>query len=413
MEIRKLGVEELKPAAYNPRKALKKGDKEYKKIERSIEEFGYIDPIIVNSDLTIIGGHQRFTVLKDLGFKEVECVMVDVDKDKEKALNIALNKISGEWDLPKLKDVLLELDSGVFDVELTGFDMVEIEELMTQYHVEESGEVKEDEFDVDQNLENIKTPKTKRGDIWILGRHRLMCGDSTSSKEVETLMDGKKADMLLTDPPYNVAYEGKTKEALTIQNDKMNNDNFRAFLRDAFSAANNVLKPGGVFYIWHADMEGFNFRAACVDVGWKVRQCLIWNKNTMVFGRQDYHVKHEPCLYGWKEGAAHLWAADRKQVTVMDFDRFARNGVHPTMKPVGLFDYQVKNNTKGEDIVLDLFLGSGTAIIACEQNGRIAYGLELDEKYCDVIVNRYIELVGSSEGVFLYRDGENIPYEYV
>lgn len=209
-------------------------------------------------------------------------------------------------------------------------------------------------------------------------------------------MNGELADLLLTDPPYNVAYEGKTKDSLTIKNDSMDNDSFRQFLVNAFSSANEVMKPGAVFYIWHADSEGYNFRGACFDIGWTVRQCLIWNKNSMVLGRQDYHWKHEPCLYGWKDGAGHLWASDRKQTTVIDYEKPQRNGVHPTMKPVGLFDYQIKNNTKGSDIVLDLFGGSGTTLIACESNGRHARLMEYDPKYVDVIIKRWEELTGES-----------------
>ncbi|MGV3082702.1 DNA-methyltransferase [Streptococcus dysgalactiae] len=212
---------------------------------------------------------------------------------------------------------------------------------------------------------------------------------------LKKLMNGELADLLLTDPPYNVAYEGKTKDSLTIKNDSMDNDSFRQFLVNAFSSANEVMKPGAVFYIWHADSEGYNFRGACFDIGWTVRQCLIWNKNAMVLGRQDYHWKHEPCLYGWKDGAGHLWASDRKQTTVIDYEKPQRNGVHPTMKPVGLFDYQIKNNTKGSDIVLDLFGGSGTTLIACESNGRRARLMEYDPKYVDVIINRWEELTGN------------------
>ncbi|BCK39389.1 hypothetical protein KUN2590_03440 [Streptococcus pyogenes] len=213
---------------------------------------------------------------------------------------------------------------------------------------------------------------------------------------LKKLMNGELADLLLTDPPYNVAYEGKTKDSLTIKNDSMDNDSFRQFLVNAFSSANEVMKPGAVFYIWHADSEGYNFRGACFDIGWTVRQCLIWNKNSMVLGRQDYHWKHEPCLYGWKDGAGHLWASDRKQTTVIDYEKPQRNGVHPTMKPVGLFDYQIKNNTKGSDIVLDLFGGSGTTLIACESNGRHARLMEYDPKYVDVIIKRWEELTGES-----------------
>lgn len=231
------------------------------------------------------------------------------------------------------------------------------------------------------------------GDLWQLGRHRLMCGDSTQNEAVERLMGGEKADILITDPPYNVDYVGKTKDALKIQNDKMSNDNFRSFLRDAYRVANSVMRDGAVFYIWHAESEGYNFRGACADIGWRVRQCLIWNKNCMVLGRQDYHWKHEPCLYGWKEGA-HTWASDRKQTTVLNFDRPMRSDIHPTMKPVKLFDYQIRNNTHEGDKVLDLFGGSGTTIIACEHNGRNAYVMEMDPHYCDVIIKRFENLTG-------------------
>jgi site-specific DNA-methyltransferase (adenine-specific) len=221
-----------------------------------------------------------------------------------------------------------------------------------------------------------------------------MCGDSTSIDAAEKLMDGHLADQLITDPPYNVAYEGKTKDALTIQNDSMSDDSFREFLRDAFTAADTVMKAGAVFYIWHADSEGYNFRGACKDAGWTVRQCLIWNKNSLVMGRQDYHWKHEPCLYGWKDGAGHLWSTDRKQVTVLEFNRPTRNDIHPTMKPVDLIEYQVLNNTKGSDIVLDLFGGSGSTLIACEKTNRNNRSMELDPKYCDVIVKRWQEYTG-------------------
>jgi site-specific DNA-methyltransferase (adenine-specific) len=221
-----------------------------------------------------------------------------------------------------------------------------------------------------------------------------MCGDSTSIDAVELLMGGVKADQFITDPPYNVSYVGKTKDAMTIQNDSMGDSQFREFLRDAFTCADIVMKEGAVFYIWHADSEGFNFRGACMDSGWTVRQCLIWNKSSMVMGRQDYHWKHEPCLYGWKDGAGHLWSSDRKQTTIIEHDRPNANKLHPTMKPVGLIEYQVTNNTKGEDVVLDLFGGSGSTLIACEKTNRNAYLMELDPKYCDVIVQRWEDFTG-------------------
>ena len=253
-----------------------------------------------------------------------------------------------------------------------------------------SGTVEDDNFEIEPPEE----PKAKKGDIYQLGNHRLMCGDSTSIDDVEKLMNGNKADMLLTDPPYNVDYEGKTKDKLKIKNDSMDNDSFRQFLRDAFTSADTVMKQGAVFYIWHAESEGYNFRGACFDIGWKVRQCIIWNKNSMTMGRQDYQWKHEPCLYGWKDGASHLWASDRKQTTVIDMSKPVKSDLHPTMKPVALFDYQIKNNTKGGDIVLDLFGGSGTTIMACEQNNRIAYSMELDPHYVDVIIARWEQFTG-------------------
>jgi site-specific DNA-methyltransferase (adenine-specific) len=227
-----------------------------------------------------------------------------------------------------------------------------------------------------------------------MGNHRLLCGDSTSMDDLAKLCQNQMVDMWLTDPPYNVAYEGGTKEKLTIQNDSMGDDQFRQFLRDAYTAADSVMKPGAVFYIWHADSEGYNFRGAAKDAGWTVRQCLIWKKSSLVMGRQDYHWKHEPCLYGWKDGAGHLWAADRKQTTILEFDKPTRNGEHPTMKPVALFEYQLLNNTKGGDQVLDSFGGSGTTLIAAEKNGRVARLMELDPKYCDVIVTRWQAFTG-------------------
>ena len=312
----------------------------------------------------------------------VPCIIADdLTEEQIKAYRLADNKVSelAEWDFVLLGEELndiLNIDMCEFGFELN-FD-------------EEEKEVVEDEFEAELPEE----PKAKLGDIYQLGNHRLMCGDSTNIDDVKRLMDNELADILITDPPYNVDYTGGTKEALKIVNDKMDNDNFRCFLVDAFSNANEVMKAGAVFYIWHADSEGYNFRGACFDVGWNVRQCLIWNKNAFVMGRQDYHWKHEPCLYGWKDGASHLWASDRKQTTVIDFDRPIRNDVHPTMKPIPLFDYQIKNNTKQGDKVLDLFGGSGTTIMACEQNGRVGYVMEYDPKYVDVIINRWENFTG-------------------
>ena len=392
-------INKIIPYINNPRKNSGAVDK----VAASIKEFGFKNPIIVDNDDVIVAGHTRLLAAQKLELKEVPVIKADdLTENQIKAFRIADNKTSefAEWDME-----LLEIELEDIDDIFTGFDMEELEDLFGS----DDNEAIEDDFDE----EPPENPISKRGDIWVLGRHRLMCGDSTSEDDVATLMDGDKADLYLTDPPYNVSYTGKTKDALKIQNDAMSNDNFKQFLVDAFTAADEAMKPGAVFYIWHADSEGYNFRGACFDTGWQVRQCLIWNKNSMVMGRQDYHWKHEPCLYGWKSGAGHLWNADRKQTTVLDFQRPTRSGEHPTMKPVALFDYQIQNNTKGQDIVLDSFMGSGTTIIACEQNGRVAYGLELDPKYVDVIVNRYIKFKESEGEVFLVRDGEKIHYSEV
>jgi DNA modification methylase len=277
-----------------------------------------------------------------------------------------------------------ELEDEGFDLTLLGFDDKELNALLQP-------EIVDGLTDEDAVPDVPEEPKTKLGDIYILGNHRLMCGDSTSIDAVEKLTDGL-VDILVTDPPYNVNYEGSN--GLKIQNDSMGDEQFRQFLRDAFVAADAVMKQGAVFYIWHADVEGYNFRGACKDAGWKVRQCLIWNKDSLVMGRQDYHWKHEPCLYGWKDGAAHLWASDRKQSTIIECKKPKKNDMHPTMKPVELMEYQILNNTKGQDLVLDLFGGSGSTMIACEKLGRKSRLMELDPKYCDVIVKRWEDFTG-------------------
>jgi site-specific DNA-methyltransferase (adenine-specific) len=388
MDIVMMKLSELVPYDKNPRK----NDEAVKYVKASIQEFGFKVPIVIDKDNVIIAGHTRYKASKELKIDEVPCIIAsDLTEEQIKAFRLADNKVSeqAEWDLELLSeelDDLFDFDMGAFGFELES--------------EEEDVEIQEDEYEIEPPAE----PRAKLGDIYQLGNHRLMCGDSTSIDDVEKLMDGTTVDLLLTDPPYNVNYEGKTKDKLKIENDKMNNDNFRQFLVDAFTCADSVMKPGAGFYIWHADSEGYNFRGACYDIGWEVKQCLIWNKNSLVLGRQDYHWKHEPCLYGWKSGAGHNWYADRKQTTVLDFDRPSRNAEHPTMKPIPLFDYQIKNNTKKEDVVLDLFGGSGTTLMACEQNNRKAYLMELDPKYVDVIIDRWEQYTGQKAQ--LLTDGE-------
>ena len=381
-------IDSLVPYINNARKH---SDEQIDAIAGSIKEFGWTNPILVDGDNGLIAGHGRLLAARKLGMAKVPVIeLAHLSELQKKALIIADNKLAlnSDWDNNLLMIELQELDSEDFDLSVLGFDQDELDALLNP--IEPTTGLTDEDAVPDVPEE----PKTKPGDIYILGNHRLMCGDSCNVTDMEKLANDRLVDMCLTDPPYNVAYEGGTKEKLTIQNDSMDNDSFRQFLRDAFVAADMVMKAGAVFYIWHADSEGYNFRGACFDTGWKVRQCLIWKKSSLVMGRQDYHWMHEPCLYGWKEGAGHLWATDRKQTTILEFDKPSRNGEHPTMKPVALFEYQMLNNTKGGDIILDSFGGSGTTLLAAEKNGRIAYVMELDPKYCDVIVKRWEDFTG-------------------
>ena len=378
-----LPIEELNPYENNAKLHPKE---QIDQIVRSMEEFGNNDPIAIDENNVIIEGHGRLLALKQMGEKEVPVIRLKHLTDEQKrAYILAHNQLTLNTGFDE--DILAaELESIVgIDMADFGFDLDVVDV------VEELTDVEEDsDFDVTPP----KEPKSKPGDLYQLGNHRLLCGDSTSLDDVAKLMGGEQADMLLTDPPYNVAYEGATEDKLTIQNDDMEDEDFRQFLRDVYASADSAMKPGASFYIWHADSEGYNFRGAAHDVGWMIRQCLIWNKNTLVLGRQDYHWKHEPCLYGWKDGASHNWYGNRKQTTVMDFDKPTRNGEHPTMKPIPLFAYQMEMSSKKGDSVLDLFGGSGTTMIAAEQLGRNAYLMELDPRYVDVIVNRWEELTG-------------------
>lgn len=355
-------------------------------IVKSMQEFGNNDPIAIDENNRIIEGHGRLLALKQMGETEAPIIRLKhLTEEQKKAYILVHNQLTlntgFDEDLLRAElESIVDIDMGEYGFDL---DIIEL--------AEEPVDVEEDsDFDTTPPEE----PKSRPGDLYQLGRHRLLCGDSTSLDDVEKLMGGEQVDLLITDPPYNVAYEGGTADKLTIQNDDMEDEEFRQFLRDVYASADTVMKPGAAFYIWHADSEGYNFRGAAHDIGWTVRQCLIWNKNTLVLGRQDFQWKHEPCLYGWKDGAGHNWYGDRKQTTVMDFDKPHRNGEHPTMKPVELFAYQMEMSSKKDDNVLDLFGGSGTTMIAAEQLGRNAYLMELDPRYVDVIVNRWENLTG-------------------
>lgn len=370
MEIRTVKLSEIKPNPDNPRYIR---DENYKKLVQSIKDFPEmrdIREIVVNKDMVILGGNMRYRAMQEAGIKETQVKIVDLSEEKQREFIIKDNLESGEWNWDELAN---------------SWEQEKLEEWGLDTQKDWVREVIEDEAPEISNEPAI----SKLGEIYQLGRHRVMCGDSTKIEDVEKLMGEQRADLLLTDPPYNVEYVGKTKDALTIKNDRMENDGFLQFLTDAFETMFMFAKEGASFYIWHADSEGYNFRTACKQIGFTVRQCLIWNKNSMVMGRQDYQWKHEPCLYGWKDGASHSWYADRKQTTIIDFDRPTKSEDHPTMKPVGLMSYCINNSSKSGDIILDIFLGSGSTLIACEQTNRTCYGMELDPKYVDVIRKRY------------------------
>ena len=389
MIIEKKKLAELIPAPYNPRQSTAKQETQLK---RSLEKFGVVEPIIWNKQTGyIVGGHFRVRELQKLGYKEIDCVIVDLNEDDEKELNIRLNANTGEWDWDSLAN---EWD--VEKLEDWGLD------LPVDLSVVEELEAEEDEFDVPEG--GIETDIVL-GDLFEIGEHRLLCGDSTQTDTFEKLMQGEMADMVVTDPPYNVAYEGGTKEKLTIENDSMSNDDFYKFLYDFYTALSTAVKKGGAIYVWHASSEIINFAKAFVDSGWLLKQQLIWVKSSMVMGRQDYQWKHEPCLYGWLKGDSHKWYSDRKQTTVIEWDKPMRNGEHPTMKPIGLFAYQIENSSKQGDIVIDAFGGSGTAMVACEQLKRKARVIEYDPKYCQVIIDRMKKLDPS---LVIKKNGETM-----
>lgn len=392
MNIQKIEIQKLIPATYNPRKDLKPDDAEYIKIKNSIVKFGFVSPLVINKDMTVIGGHQRLKVLKDLGITEVECIVVNLDKTNEKALNIALNKIQGDWDEEKLEALLHELKLEDFDINITGFEFDEVDEILKDI----SGS-KEDNFDVDSAYEEIEEPITKPGDVWILGKHRLMCGDSTKQEDVEKLMNKKKSDMVFTDPPYLMNFEGnvhadgsKSFNAIhgKIKNDNMTRKQGDEFILKMFENIRNYNK--GAYYVCFYRL-GLDYIFRALDkLNNRYKALIIWNKGNHTLSNSDYMSMYEPIVYGWFE--SHLFYGDRSNFDIWNIERTKKNDLHPTMKPVDLVVEAIKNSSKIENIVLDLFGGSGSTLIAAEQTKRVCYMMELDPKYCDVIIKRWESL---------------------
>lgn len=376
------------------------------KLRSSLREFGFINPVIIDRDFNVIAGHGRIAAAKEEGITEVPCVFVDyLTEAQKKAYILADNRMALDagWDEELLRIEIESLQGADFDVSLTGFGEDEIADLFAG---DGEKDVKDDDFDMSAALE--KAAFVERGDIWTVGRHRLMCGDATSAEDVAALMDGKKANLIVTDPPYGVSF--KSSGGLTIQNDSMKGDEFYTFLYNSFSCMVEHLESGGAAYVFHADTEGLNFRKAFVDAGFHLAGVCIWVKNSLVLGRSDYQWQHEPVLYGFLKNGRHPWYSDRKQTTIWNYDKPKRNKNHPTSKPLDLLGYPISNSSQENAIVLDTFGGSGSTLMACEQTNRICHMMELDEKYASVILRRYVEDTGDSENVYVVRGGEKIPY---
>lgn len=373
------------------------------KLRSSLREFGFINPVIIDRDFGVIAGHGRILAAKEEGIAEVPCVFADhLTEAQKKAYILADNRMAMDagWDEELLRVEIEALQAEAFDLSLTGFDEKELSDLF-----KDDADAQEDDFDVDAELE--KPTFSKSGDVWTLGRHRLVCGDSTKAETFETLMQGRKANLVVTDPPYNVNYEGTAGK---IKNDNLADEKFYQFLFDAFSNIEKVMADDASIYVFHADTEGLNFRKAFSDAGFYLSGCCIWKKPSLVLGRSPYQWQHEPCLYGWKKSGKHQWYADRKQTTIWEFEKTKKNTDHPTMKPIPLLAYPIQNSSMSNTLILDPFGGSGSTLIACEQTDRDCYTIELDEKYCDVIVKRYIEQVGAADGVSVERDGRTYTF---
>lgn len=388
------------------RNARTHSESQVNQIAASIKEFGFLSPILIAEDNTILAGHGRLAAAQKLGLKQVPCVKEShLTETQRRAYIIADNKLSlnAGWDEDMLAIELSELQGADFDLDLLGFDEIELASIF-----EDDKEVGDDDFDVEKELE--KPTFSKTGDIWTLGRHRLICGDSTKEETYGALMEGKKANLVVTDPPYNVNYEGSAGK---IKNDNMANDKFYNFLLDAFSNMEKVMADDASIYVFHADTEGLNFRKAFNDAGFYLSGCCIWKKPSLVLGRSPYQWQHEPCLYGWKKKGKHQWYSGRKETTIWEFEKTKKNTDHPTMKPIPLLAYPITNSSMSNTLILDPFGGSGSTLIACEQTDRTCYTIELDEKFCDVIVRRYIDQVGSNKEVYVLRDGKEYMYSEV
>ena len=376
------------------------------KLRSSLREFGFINPVIIDREFNVIAGHGRIAAAKEEGMEEVPCVFVDyLTEAQKKAYILADNRMALDagWDEELLRIEIESLQGADFDVSLTGFGEDELADLFAG---DGEKDVKDDDFDLSAALE--KAAFVERGDIWTVGRHRLVCGDATSAEDVAALMDGKKANLIVTDPPYNVAF--RSGSGLSIQNDSMENGEFYTFLYNSFQNMAAHLEKGGAAYVFHADTEGLNFRKAFVDAGFHLAGVCIWVKNSLVLGRSDYQWQHEPVLYGFLKNGKHPWYSDRKQTTIWNYDKPKRNKNHPTSKPLDLLGYPICNSSQENAIVIDTFGGSGSTMMACEQTNRICCMMELDEKYASVILRRYVEDTGDSENVYVERGGEKIPY---
>nr|WP_303664927.1 site-specific DNA-methyltransferase [Ruminococcus bromii]DAT43996.1 MAG TPA: adenine specific DNA methyltransferase [Caudoviricetes sp.] len=402
-EMNLVDIDKLIPYVNNARTHSKE---QINKLRASIREFGFINPVIIDRDYNVIAGHGRIMASKDEGIDKVPCVFVDYLTDaQKKAYILADNRMAldADWDEELLRVEIESLQGADFDLNLTGFDEAE---LMDIFGDDNQSRAKDDDFDLTAALE--KASFVEKGDVWTVGRHRLMCGDATSSEDVSTLMGNTKANLILTDPPYGVSF--KSSSGLTIQNDSMKNEEFYNFLLASFKCMAEHLENGGSAYVFHADTEGLNFRKAFIDAGFHLAGCCIWVKDSLVLGRSDYQWQHEPVLYGFVQNGKHKWYSDRKQTTIWNFDKPKRNANHPTSKPLDLLSYPIGNSTQENGVVIDTFGGSGSTMMACEQMNRICYMMELDEKYASVILRRYVENTNNAEGVFVERNGRKIPY---